>query len=396
MLPGRSGFDVLPADPRQLERIAPRPDAHRAGAVEDRVAGLDSGADDYLVKPFAIASYLARLRRSGQAWSAGASRLRRGRGSATRPGDTRVWPGDVPPIQLSAKEFALLETFMRRPACRADTTCSYSSSVGYRVRDRSNVIDVTSATCGKRSTGRSDGVARDRPGVGYRLRRNSIGVSRFRSACAWRRRSPSRWPSCSPDGRDAVRPSGLAPVERARPELRHARGRPRGARAARSSSPLRVERPQPLVERERATRMVVSRRGRRGRTASVVGATVLSRLDRAAAGAGTAQLLRRTAVRCRVSTSRPRILAVHGRRDGGTPRARRRGTREDRAETLRGPARRASRSPSRSRSLLATASRATPRRASAPTGRRRCGAVRRRSPRPSGRVSGCPCRGRGD
>jgi DNA-binding response OmpR family regulator/signal transduction histidine kinase len=83
-------------------------------AVDDRVAGLDAGADDYLAKPFSFAELLARLRALAR------------RGAAERPvglevGELRldpatrqVWRGEVE-IALSGKEFALLETFMRRP-----------------------------------------------------------------------------------------------------------------------------------------------------------------------------------------------------------------------------------------------------------------------------------------
>src|SRR5438270_10527013 len=111
MLPGLSGFDAC----RQLrERGVWSPVlmlTAREG-VGDRVRGLDSGADDYLVKPFALAELHARLR----------SLARRGR--PERPavlevGDLRLDPagreatrGGVE-IQLSAKEFALLEPLMR-------------------------------------------------------------------------------------------------------------------------------------------------------------------------------------------------------------------------------------------------------------------------------------------
>src|ERR1051325_10656047 len=83
-------------------------------AVEDRVAGLDTGADDYLVKPFAFAELLARLR-------ALARRGDQERPNVLRVGDLTLDPaarevrrGDSE-IRLSAKEFSLLETFMRRP-----------------------------------------------------------------------------------------------------------------------------------------------------------------------------------------------------------------------------------------------------------------------------------------
>src|SRR5262249_20596741 len=61
MLPGRDGLQVL-ADLRRAGRAVPVLLLTARDAVEDRVAGLDAGADDYLVKPFALAELLARLR----------------------------------------------------------------------------------------------------------------------------------------------------------------------------------------------------------------------------------------------------------------------------------------------------------------------------------------------
>ena len=83
-------------------------------SVEDRVAGLDGGADDYLTKPFSFAELSARLRalaRRGQqerpaVLEVGALRL--------DPATRQAWRGDTP-VDLSTKEFALLEAFMRRP-----------------------------------------------------------------------------------------------------------------------------------------------------------------------------------------------------------------------------------------------------------------------------------------
>src|SRR5262245_15837502 len=61
MLPGRDGLHVL-ADLRQAGRTVPVLVLTARDAIEDRVLGLDAGADDYLVKPFAFAELLARLR----------------------------------------------------------------------------------------------------------------------------------------------------------------------------------------------------------------------------------------------------------------------------------------------------------------------------------------------
>src|SRR5437762_8039917 len=113
MLPGLDGFETC----RRLRGAgvwAPVLMLTARDAVEDRVAELDSGADDYLVKPFAFAELLARLRALAR------------RGDTERPaglvvGDLRLDPATREVtrasqlISLSAKEFALLETFMRRP-----------------------------------------------------------------------------------------------------------------------------------------------------------------------------------------------------------------------------------------------------------------------------------------
>ncbi len=113
MLPGLNGIDIV-KKLRANDRPVPILLLTALGTVEDKTAGLDSGADDYLVKPFAIDELLARTR----------SLLRRpplSHGSILTVGELSLDPktkqvsrtGSV--IELTAKEFALLEYLMRHP-----------------------------------------------------------------------------------------------------------------------------------------------------------------------------------------------------------------------------------------------------------------------------------------
>jgi two-component system OmpR family response regulator len=140
MLPGIDGFETC-SRLRDDGVWAPVLMLTARDAVEDRVAGLDGGADDYLVKPFSFAELLARLRALAR------------RGPVDRPavldvGDLRldpatrqVWRGDSE-ISLSAKEFALLEVFMRRPGEVLSRYQLLEHAWDYAYENRSNVIDV--------------------------------------------------------------------------------------------------------------------------------------------------------------------------------------------------------------------------------------------------------------
>jgi two-component system OmpR family response regulator len=140
MLPGIDGFEAC----RRMRAAgvwAPVLMLTARGALEDRVAGLDGGADDYLTKPFSFAELLARLRaliRRGQierpaTLTVGSLRL--------DPARHEVWRGEEE-ISLSAKEFTLLETFMRNPGIVLSRMQLLEQAWEYDFEHRSNVIEV--------------------------------------------------------------------------------------------------------------------------------------------------------------------------------------------------------------------------------------------------------------
>jgi two-component system OmpR family response regulator len=140
--------------------------------VRDRVAGLDSGADDYLVKPFSYAELLARLR----------ALARRGGGerpTELRVGDLRLDPaarkvrrGDRE-ILLSAKEFAVLEVFMRRSGEVLSRFQLLEHAWDYEYENRSNIVDSYVRFL-RRKVDKPFGVRSIETvrGVGYRLRQD--------------------------------------------------------------------------------------------------------------------------------------------------------------------------------------------------------------------------------
>jgi two-component system OmpR family response regulator len=139
MLPGIDGLEVC-RKLRDAEVWSPILLLTARDAVRDRVAGLDGGADDYLTKPFSFAELLARLRALVR------------RGAAERPVELRVGELRLDPaakrvhrgdaeISLSAKEFAILETFMRHPGQVLSRFELLEHAWDYEYENRSNVVD---------------------------------------------------------------------------------------------------------------------------------------------------------------------------------------------------------------------------------------------------------------
>jgi two-component system, OmpR family, response regulator len=174
MLPGRNGLEVC-RSLRESGVWSPILMLTARDGVEDKVSGLDSGADDYLSKPFSFAELLARLRaltRRGPSerpaiLEVGTLRL--------DPATRQAWRGEAE-VDLSGKEFALLETFMRNPGDVLTRLDLLEHAWDYGYENRSNVVDVYVRYLRAKI---------DRPfgldsietvrGVGYRLRRDGGG-----------------------------------------------------------------------------------------------------------------------------------------------------------------------------------------------------------------------------
>jgi len=140
MLPGVNGVEVC-RRLREREVWSPVLMLTARDAIEDRVAGLDAGADDYLPKPFSFAELLARLRALVRRGPVERPAVLEVGGLRLDPAAHKVWRGDTE-IDLSAKEFALLETFMRRPGQVLSRYQLLEHAWDIAYENRSNVIDV--------------------------------------------------------------------------------------------------------------------------------------------------------------------------------------------------------------------------------------------------------------
>jgi two-component system OmpR family response regulator len=171
MLPDFDGFEVLRRI-RARELWTPVLMLTARDAISDRVGALDSGADDYLTKPFSFAELLARLRAVARrglverptALTVGDLRL--------DPAEHRVWRGETE-IELSSREFALLELLMRRAGLTLSRLQLIEGAWDIAFEARSNVVDVYIRYL-REKVDRPFGRASIETvrGVGYRLRKD--------------------------------------------------------------------------------------------------------------------------------------------------------------------------------------------------------------------------------
>jgi two-component system OmpR family response regulator len=170
MLPGLDGFGVCRRW-RESGVWAPVLVLTARDAVDDRVAGLDAGADDYLTKPFSFAELLARLRALARRGGPERPPVLEVDDLRLDPATRQVWRGDTE-VALSSKEFALLEAFMRRPGDVLSRLYLLEHAWDYAYENRSNVVDVYVRYLREkvdRPFGR--GSLETVRGAGYRLRR---------------------------------------------------------------------------------------------------------------------------------------------------------------------------------------------------------------------------------
>jgi two-component system OmpR family response regulator len=140
MLPGIDGFETC----RRLrsESVwAPILMLTALESVDDRVTGLDSGADDYLTKPFSLRELLARLRALMRRGAAKRPTVLQVGDLRLDPAARRVWRGESE-VSLSQKEFAVLEALMRRAGEVLSRLDLLEAAWDQSYENRSNIVDA--------------------------------------------------------------------------------------------------------------------------------------------------------------------------------------------------------------------------------------------------------------
>jgi two-component system, OmpR family, response regulator MprA len=169
LMPGIDGLEVC----RYLRRAGnttPVLMLTARDAVGDRVAGLDAGADDYLVKPFALEELLARVRALLRRGSPGPDEVLRFADVELSPSRREVTRGGEP-VQLTRTEFNLLELFLRNPRQVLTRSVIFERVWGYDFGFASNSLDVYIGYLRRKTeAGGKPRLIHTVRGVGYALR----------------------------------------------------------------------------------------------------------------------------------------------------------------------------------------------------------------------------------
>ena len=139
MLPGFDGFELC-RKMREAGIWAPVMMLTARDEIEDRVQGLDAGADDYLVKPFSLLELAARLRALARRDDRSRPTVLVERDLKLDPAAKRVWRGDQE-IDLSPKEFSLLELFLKHPGAVLTRSQIIDAVWDFAYDGGSNVVD---------------------------------------------------------------------------------------------------------------------------------------------------------------------------------------------------------------------------------------------------------------
>ncbi len=169
LMPGVDGLEVC----RRLRRSGNRVPVLMLTArdeIENRVAGLDAGADDYVTKPFALEELVARVRALLRRVSPGDDELLRFGDLELDPGTREVRRGGDP-IELTRTEFALLELFMTNPRQVLTRSIIFERVWGYDFGFASNSLDVYIGYLRRKTeAGGKPRLIQTVRGVGYALR----------------------------------------------------------------------------------------------------------------------------------------------------------------------------------------------------------------------------------
>jgi two-component system response regulator MprA len=169
LMPGVDGLEVCKRLRREGSRLPVLMLTARA-EVENRVAGLDAGADDYVTKPFALEELLARLRALLRRAAPGTNEVLRFGGLELDPG-TREVRRDGVPIDLTRTEFSLLELFMLNPRQVLTRSIIFERVWGYDFGFASNSLDVYIGYLRRKTeVGGRPRLIQTVRGVGYALR----------------------------------------------------------------------------------------------------------------------------------------------------------------------------------------------------------------------------------